>query len=104
MTIHPLLADTGGFAENMNRLFLEAAYVSAFLALLFAFLPFRRRLTRWFVSLFALGGILSVGVLVRENSPLPWTWVVLFLPAALSVLAVWLSWRLSQKGKRHDAA
>jgi len=104
MFLNLLFADIEGFADNMNRLYLEAAYATALVALLFAFLPFRRGVTRWLTSLLGMGGVVLVEELVRLNSPLPANWVILFLPAVLSVFAMWQSWRPSKQGNRHESA
>jgi hypothetical protein len=95
----PLLAEAAGFADAMNKLYFIAACGLALVAMLFAFLPHLHRVARWMSIGFALAGIYLVIQLVRLNSPLPWSPVILFSPVALSLAAVWQTWRALRRAK-----
>jgi hypothetical protein len=94
-----LLAETAGFADAMNRRDFTVAGGLALVAMILAFLPRLPRAARWLSVGLALVSIYWVIELVRLNSPLPWSPMILFSPAALSLVAVWRTWRTLRRPK-----
>ena len=90
---HPLLADIGAFAENMNRLQFTVACVLALLALLLAVLPRKLKSLRWTSIGCALVSVGLVVELTRINHPQWQPAAVLLAPVVFSLSALWLSWK-----------
>lgn len=92
--VHPFLADGGeGYLAASAQIELLKAYVAAGVALILALLPRWRHGTRWLCLGFALVSVYLVVDSYRGNQPLPWNPAVLFLPVAISLAGVFLSWR-----------
>jgi hypothetical protein len=94
IVVPPFLADGGeGYLAAMAQSEFMKAYATAGVALILAFLPWWRQVTRWLCLGFALASACLVMDLYRGNQPLPWNPAVLFFPLAISLTGVFLSWR-----------